>query len=94
MNATTNVAPIAHEVVDLLDHQGLRPGADFSIRANDFAGLDLTSDGLRVVRIAVDDGTVSVFVLEGRAQLLGARASFTWMPAGVIAAVVAAYLTA
>lgn len=84
---TTTAAPIASEIVDALG------GRDYRRTPNPWSGFDLATSS-RIVRIAIDDTAVQIFVLEGRAQLLAASATFSNTPASIIASVVASYLAA
>lgn len=78
-------AHLIPDVIEVLESLELRPGADFSfVDGSDWAEL---SNDHRVVRLALDDVDLHVYVLDRHRVQLGAMA-FTHMPATVIAAAV------
>lgn len=90
-----SLAPIAFAVRDELRKRwGHGDGLDrVRVSVNTWEGHDFRSiSGATLVRVAVDDNTVTVYRFTGRAEMLQSKATFTWTTAPIIALIVDAFL--
>lgn len=86
----SDTALVPAEINQLLARQGI----DGTCEPNAFGGLDFRTPGIGPwVRVARDDNQINVYVFD-RHMVQMASATFANMPASVIVATVAAYLTA